>query len=305
MAPCFAGRILTIPMHRRPRPVVLMKGSSMNINWKLKSSAFRVIDMYSLYSVLFMLQKYVTRRARVDIPDINKNWLVHRDNLSQLGRPLVLEFGAGKNLAQNIYLSDYTRGQFVVDIVNMLDIDLFNEAARKIAHLKRGWFKPVHSLTDIRDLYNISYRAPYDVSRTDFDDDTFDACVSTNTLEHIPRESLVQIFTELRRIIRPGGLISAIIDYSDHYAHTDRSISRLNFLSFSDKEFSRYNHKVHYQNRLRHYDYEEMFADLGFELVRHEALNKVPLPAAIANMFRTGDPSLPYATGCFLLKVRK
>lgn len=277
----------------------------MNINWKLKSSAFRVIDTYSLYSVLFMLQKYVTRRSKVDIPDINKNWLVHRENLASLGRPLVIEFGAGKNLAQNIYLSDYTRGQYVVDIVNMLDIDQFNEAARKIAHLKRGWFKPVRTLADIRELYNINYMAPYDASHMDFDDNALDACISTNTLEHIPRESLVQIFTELKRIIRPGGLISAVIDYSDHYAHTDKNISRLNFLRFSDKEFSKYNHKVHYQNRLRHYDYEEMFAELGFEQLRHEALNKVTLPVAIANVFRTGDPSLPYATGCFLLRVRK
>lgn len=282
-----------------------MKGSSMNINWKLKSSAFRIIDMYSLHSVLFMLQKYVTRRSRVDIPGISQTWLLHRDNLASLPRPLLIEFGAGKNLAQNIYLADYTRGQFVVDIVNMLDIDQFNEAARKIAHLKRGWFKPVHTLADIRERYNISYSAPFDLSRTDFDDDTFDACAATHTLEHIPRESLVQIFTELKRIIRPGGLISAVIDYSDHYAHTDKNISRLNFLRFSDKEFSKYNHKVHYQNRLRHYDYEEMFAELGFEQLRHEALNKVPLPVAIANVFRTGDPSLPYATGCFLLRVMK
>lgn len=281
-----------------------MKGSSMNINWKLKSSAFRIIDTYSLDSVLFMLQKYVTRRSRVDIPDFNRNWLLHRENLACLGRPLVFEFGAGKNLAQNIYLSDYTRGQFVVDIVNMLDIGQFNEAARKIAHLKRGWFKPVHTPADIRELYSITYKAPYDASHTEFDDDTFDACVTTHTLEHIPKESLLQIFTELKRIIRPGGLISAVIDYSDHYAHTDKTISRLNFLRFSDKEFSKYNHKVHYQNRLRHYDYEELFAELGFELLRHEALNKVPLPAAIANVFRTGDPSLPYASGCFLLKVR-
>jgi hypothetical protein len=34
-------------------------------------------------------------------------------------------------------------------------------------------------------------------------------------------------------------------------------------------------------------------------------LNKVSLPNVIANMFRAGDPSLSYATGCFVLKVRK
>jgi hypothetical protein len=124
-------------------------------------------------------------------------------------------------------------------------------------------------------------------------------------LEHIPRDSIIGIFTELKRIVRPGGLISAVIDYSDHYAHTDGSISLLNFLRLSGREFDKYNHRVHFQNRLRHYDYEEIFAGLGFEILRNEPLNSVELPSIVSEDFRSDSPTISCTKGIFLLKVVK
>ena len=43
----------------------------------------------------------------------------------------ILEFGAGKSLEQNIFLSyksNHKLNQTLIDISNMLDIDLFNKA---------------------------------------------------------------------------------------------------------------------------------------------------------------------------------
>ena len=59
--------------------------------------------------------------------------------------------------------------------------------------------------------------------------------------------------------LKKNGMISAIIDYSDHYAHTDPAIGLLNFLNYSSDDWKKYNHESHYQNRLRHYEYIDIF----------------------------------------------
>ena len=106
-----------------------------------------------------------------------------------------------------------------------------------------------------------------DAAKTVFEDGSIDACISTNTLEHIPENSIRLIFKELQRVLKANGVVSARIDYSDHYAHTDSSISLLNYLQYSDAEWKKFNHNSHYQNRLRHYDYVELFKSCGFEIV--------------------------------------
>jgi SAM-dependent methyltransferase len=215
----------------------------------------------------------------------------------------VLEFGAGKSLSQNIFLSRIASHQTVVDLFDMIDISQFDDAARQISGVSDVPYRRVETLADIEANYAIRYRAPYDINQTDFADGAFDACISTNTLEHIPEESIISIFRELKRVIRPGGLISAVIDYSDHYAHTDRNISYLNFLAYSTSEFARHNHRVHFQNRLRHADFERIFNDLGFEIRRNEALNSVDLPVVVSSQFDATNPTITATKGIFLLAV--
>ena len=277
----------------------------MNLNWRFKSFLFGVIDSMSLYGLLYFLQKHITRRSKVSIKDINKNWLTHKEHLSTIGTPRVIEFGAGKSLAQNIYLSQYVKHQTLVDLFPMLDISQFNDAAKQIAQITDQPSVNVSSTDDIKHCYQIDYLAPVDLTKSDFDDNSFDACISTNTLEHIPRKSIIGIFEELKRIIRNDGIISAVIDYSDHYSHTDKSISKLNFLSYTSDKFKKHNHRTHYQNRLRHYDYVEIFESLGLEILKKEALNKVPPPSKISKEFDTRKDNVFATQGIFLLRVRK
>ena len=96
----------------------------------------------------------------------------------------------------------------------------------------------------------IKYLSPIDLTEPNtFKEDSFDGCISTNTLEHISKEDLYKIFNHLKYIIKKNGLISAVIDYSDHYSHTDPSINSLHFLRYEKKDFKKYNHKNHFQNR--------------------------------------------------------
>ena len=278
----------------------------MNINWEAKSLAFQCIDAFSLHKTLYFIQNNLTRRSHIDIAAGYHHWMTHRNNLAALECPDVFEFGAGRNLAQNIFLSQHFRSQTVVDLYPMLNVDLMNEAAAQIS--TRFPSNVYHAMANIADLernYNIRYIAPLDASRTPFDDDSFDACISTDTLEHIPEDSILAIFRELRRIIRPDGLISSVIDYSDHYSYTDKHIGPLNCLQFTAAEFEKHNHSVHYQNRLRHYDYARMFAALGFRTLKKEAVDFVPLPVRIAPEFDPSEPSLSALRGIFLLQNTK
>ncbi|MFZ1086553.1 MAG: methyltransferase domain-containing protein [Terracidiphilus sp.] len=275
----------------------------MNINWKIKSMMFGLIDAFSLDNALYFIQKNITRESRGDLGKNDKNWFVHKEHLSTLTRPNVFEFGAGKILAQNIFLSQYFASQTVVDLFPMIEIDLVDQAARRISENHPS--VAYHAITAIQDLehhYGIRYLTPMDASKTPFADSAFDACISTRTLEHIPRESIIAIFQELRRILRPDGLISAAIDYSDHYANSDPRIGRLNFLQYSAKEFKRYNHKVHYQNRLRHYDFERIFKSLGYKVVKNDTLDYYPRPERISSEFESDEPTLCAQRGVFLLQ---
>ena len=64
----------------------------------------------------------------------------------------------------------------------------------------------------------------------------FDSCISSTTLEHLSLKQLSDTFLRLKKIIKKDGIISSLIDYSDHYSHTDRNIGALNFLKF-DQNF--------------------------------------------------------------------
>jgi SAM-dependent methyltransferase len=282
-----------------------LRGVRVRINWKLKSVIFSAIDLFNAPQVLYFLQRHVTGRSKVNIDAVEDVWRLHRDSLESLNAPSLIEFGAGKNLRQNIYLSAFCRAQTVVDLFPMLEIDQFNSAARQISALVPDIpFHECASLSDIERCYGITYRAPFDMAHAPLDDNCLDCCVSTNTMEHLPVETLRSILSELTRVIRPGGLISAKIDYSDHYSHTDRGIGPLNFLSYTEEQWRKHNHHHHYQNRLRHYHYRQFFADAGLGIEYDEPVFTADKPAVMADGRDPSEPTVHATAGLFRLRVR-
>ena len=242
-----------------------------SIPWKFKSLIFSFIEYLNILKLLYFLQKYVTRRSRITSLVESSDWQLHKDALKKYETiNLIFEFGAGKSLAQNLYLSNWVKKQFVVDLYPMIDLKLVNSARNNL--LKINKFSSKVRIKDIKDLENfgIYYIAPYDATKIHLPDKSIDACVSTNTLEHIPKLNIIQIFSNLHRKIKDDGIVSLIIDYSDHYAHTDNNISLLNYLRFTNQQWKRYNHKSHYQNRLRHYEYINIFEKIGFKVINEE-----------------------------------
>lgn len=252
----------------------------MDIPWKIKSFIFACVDFFNAPSVLYFLQKNVTKRTRVGTVNVSPIWQAHKQYLKKYSATgKVFEFGAGKSLGQNLYLSDVVEGQIVVDLNPMIDLNLVENMRYQISKIIN--LQCVERIQTLESLakYGIEYRAPYDAAKTDFDDKSINACISTNTLEHIPIDSIVSIFSELYRTLKPDGVVSARIDYSDHYAHTDKGISMLNYLKFDENSWKKYNHNCHFQNRLRHYDYLTIFKQTGFVVIEEELFfeeNKIP-----------------------------
>ena len=265
----------------------------MNIPWKIKSSIFGLIDFFNTPSVLYFLQKYVTRRSKIGILRVSPNWEAHNKYLKQYSATeKIFEFGAGKSLAQNLYISSTVKKQVVVDINPMLDFKLVNDARRQISEIvDLNSQVEINSLTNLA-LHGIEYIAPYDASKTDFADKSFSACITTNTLEHIPKADIENIFLELYRTLKDDGIVSAKIDYSDHYAHTDKNISLLNYLRFDQNSWNKYNHKCHYQNRLRHYDYIDIFKKAGFVVIEENLVfEESNIPNELIKRFQDKDDS--------------
>jgi hypothetical protein len=151
--------------------------------------------------------------------------------------------------------------------------------------------------------YGIEYRAPYDAAKIDFNEKSIDACVSTNTLEHIPEESILPIFLRLYKTLKDNGIVSAKIDYSDHYAHTDKTISLLNYLKFDQNGWRKYNHNCHFQNRLRHYDYVKIFKRCGFVVIEEDLVfSESEIPTEIIQAFKDKDETWKATSAHIVLK---
>lgn len=277
----------------------------MKIPWKLKSLLFRVLT-FCPPEALYFVQQHVTRHAKVDITEPYIGWEYHRKVIESGNIQTVIEFGAGKNLAQNLYLSAYVKNQTVIDLFPMMDLELVNDAIRQLIEIGAPIDgRPVSSAGELEEIYGIRYLAPLDLRRSGLPSNSFDLCISTNTLEHIPVKDIESILIELRRLLRHTGGVSTMIDYSDHYAHGDPKIGRLNYLQYTEEEWEKHNHSNHYQNRLRHAHFGAMFKKARFELVEEECINycEVNKLSFIKDLL-TGNDTDFATTGFFYFKTK-
>ena len=113
----------------------------------------------------------------------------------------------------------------------------------------------------------VDYHAPSSAAATMLADNSVDLVYSNTVLEHVPRGEVRQLFGEFHRILRSGGYMLHLIDVSDHFAHSDPSISSINFLQYSEDSFSRYNSRFIFQNRLRPEAWRKLISEHGFKIV--------------------------------------
>jgi SAM-dependent methyltransferase len=161
------------------------------------------------------------------------------------------EFGVGWDMIIPLAMSQWIPKQTVTDVRRLARPELVADAGRRLGVgpdlAERG----------------IDYRAPVDTSATGLAAGMFDLVHSTSVLEHVPVDQLTPLLAEGKRLLAPGGVLSALVDYSDHYSHGDRRLDPQNFLRYGERTWRLLNPPSHYQSRLRHPILLEHFAAAG------------------------------------------
>lgn len=278
------------------------------INWKIKIFIYKILSVFKLNKILYFIQKKITKRSIVNIKELYHYWEYHAENIHKFNSTKILEFGAGKSLDQNIFFNykfDDKIEQTVIDIDNMLDFDLFNQANKKISTLiDKPKKNDVKIIGDLKNKYKIQYLAPYPIEKVKSLNLKFDLCVSSNTLEHLTVIEIKNILLNLKEILKEGGLISFAIDYSDHFSHTDNKIGPLNFLRYQNKNWKKYNTSYLFHNRLRHQDYRKLFLENGYEIIDEKLGTIAEKPKNISKEFDQDSKETFALWGLFTGKIK-
>ena len=113
----------------------------------------------------------------------------------------------------------------------------------------------------------ITYLAPSDATRLSLLGQSIDLHLSVTVLEHIPRNVLAGVMKEAKRVLANDGVALHAIDLSDHFQHTDNSITRINFLRYSERKWQAIaGNQFAYCNRLRASDYLSLFREQEWEV---------------------------------------
>jgi len=143
-----------------------------------------------------------------------------------------------------------------------LDDKLFDDRTQQLQNFSGN-------LDSFLKLIDTEYLAPADARHLEVADDSFDLHFSYAVFEHVPAPEISAILKEARRVLRPGGLLLHSIDLSDHFAYGDDSITKINFLQFSDQQWSRWaGNQYMYHNRLRASEMFKLFEDAGVQIKR-------------------------------------
>jgi Methyltransferase domain len=253
------------------------------MNWKLKSLAMHFLaHAPGSLAMHRWLQRNVTGRYLDRLSDdVVAVYNYHVKNFLKLPAPehcYALEFGVGRNLLTPLLLSAAGARQiFAFDIERLATLEQINHVIRQLRVLDipcpgQEWREIENIEVDLMRYYRIHYLAPCDVRHTTLPPGSVDFVCSTSTLEHIARADIVSIVIECRRLCSPSALMSFVIDYHDHYSTSDRAITRFNFYRYSESNWRWFNPPNHFQNRMRHSDYEELFDSCGLIALERRAV---------------------------------
>jgi SAM-dependent methyltransferase len=269
------------------------------MRWKLKAAvqnAVAKLPSDASYATYYWLQRRAGRLQRFNPTSRLRAGAEICERIEGCGRPITgkrfFEVGTGRApLAPisfwllgaeetiTVDLNPYLQAELVRTSLAYMDAhegeirQLYGDALRpdRWAELLRLARSGRPTLEDLLDLCRIRYVAPGDAAATDLPDAHVDYHVSYTVFEHIPPDVLEAILREGNRIVRPGGLFVHCIDYSDHFSHSDPTISAINFLQYDDRVWARYaGNRYMYMNRLRHDDFLDLFARVGHQVIQEE-----------------------------------
>ena len=144
------------------------------------------------------------------------------------------------------------------------------EASRRTLPEVQSAYALLCNATTVEELLRaarIEYLAPRDAVDSGLSESSVDVVFSNSVLEHVPADAILRIMHESRRILRSGGLAIHSVNCGDHYAYFDHSITPANYLIYSGKQWSKWNNRLLYQNRLRPRDFLDLAEQSGLRVV--------------------------------------
>jgi SAM-dependent methyltransferase len=305
------------------------------MDWRVKAIAQGALAQCAAgVRVNNLLQRVAGERrdtARHVASKVHDDWIVHASNLRELGFHLegkgMLEIGtgwipvlplcfalAGVRCCHTLDLRRHLgRGAVILALRHLAPhLPAIARAAEAApAAVRDRWNEWVRISDDARILEaaGIKYHAPADATACGLPEGSLELIFSNSVLEHVPAATLAGLMRETRRVLAPGGLALHSVNCGDHYAYFDRSITPINYLRFSSRQWRWWNNDILFQNRLRPRDFTRAALDAGLTVVmdkhrpRPELLARLPsLP--VAEEFRVYPPEQLCCTSIDFAAVR-
>jgi predicted SAM-dependent methyltransferase len=229
----------------------------------------------------FFFQRFVAKNLPMRLGGYITKWEQAKRHMEAYRRyadvtpSVCYEIGSGWDLAVALSLASIAKVSkiYCVDVREHLRVSLLNNSLRMMFEqgiLDRQYIATKDSRQKILDEFKIKYVVVDSCGETAFQDHEIDFIFSNNVFEHIPPDSLVYTLKECKRVLSEEGIMSISIDYGDHYCTFDKSITPYNMLKYSNKQWLKYNHELHYINRLRHSDFVKLFERAGFDILEED-----------------------------------
>lgn len=268
------------------------------MHWKLKALIQNTVSLFpssASYSVYYWIQRHFGALRRTN-PISRFTFAIKTCNRiceqgETLSNKIFMEVGTGR--APMVPIAYWLMGAektITIDLNPYLKSELVEEDLKYISKNKDEILKlfgsllikqrfdklqqalskdSCHSVSEILDLCQVDYIAPCDAADTHLSEQSIDFHTSHYVFEHIPLVVLEKILKEGNRIIKNNGLFVHLIDYSDHFSHSDQNISAINFLQYSDNDWNRFaGNRYMYMNRLRHDDFMDLFKSVEHRIIK-------------------------------------
>jgi SAM-dependent methyltransferase len=195
--------------------------------------------------------------------------------------------------AERIYTADLNclmNEPLTFRMLNALEAHLDRIAAKSAQPIesvreKYRRLKQAQGLKQLLEVANVDYRAPQDAAKlTWMPAGTLDMVYSNSVLEHVSPEVIPCLMREAWRVLRPVGLMVHAVACNDHYAHFDKSISFVNYLQYTDKQWRVWNNRLNYQNRLRAPEFIRFAEESGFQIMKENRAYRPGSRQALAHI---------------------
>ena len=284
------------------------------MHWKTKAKIQNVISLLpssTSYSVYYWLQRNIGALRKIDpVAKLNagiKTWKKIQEAGFEPTEKVFLEVGTGWiPLVPAAYWLMGAKSTVTIDLNPYMKAELIDESLEymfdhketieelfgtlliqeRLDQLLQLYKSTDFSINAFLKLCQINYIAPGDAAKTGLAENSIDIHTSYKVFEHIPPSILKKIIKEGNRIISDGGLFIHRIDYADHFSYSDKTISAINFLQYSDSEWDSYaNNRYMYMNRLRHDDFVKIFESADHKII----LNQPDIDEQALELLRSGD----------------